>query len=61
MEKKKERKPQIGIEMNQELIADLKITAKRIQIPYAQIVREAVTEKLVHIKETHPIFKLQNN
>jgi hypothetical protein len=61
MERNKERKPQIGIEMNEELITDLKTTAKKIQIPYSQIVREAVTEKLVQIKETHPMFKLQNN
>lgn len=61
MTKNKERKPQIGIEMNEELITDLKTTAKKIQIPVSQIVREAVTAKLVEIKETHPIFKLQNN
>ncbi|MBS1797816.1 MAG: ribbon-helix-helix domain-containing protein [Acidobacteria bacterium] len=61
MAEKKKRKPQIGIEMNETLIADLKQTAKAIQVPYSQIVREALTEKLLEIKETHPFFKLQNN
>jgi hypothetical protein len=61
MENAKPRKKQIGVELNEALIAELKDTAKKIQIPYSQIVREAVTEKLLVIKETHPFFKLQNN
>lgn len=49
-----QRKPQINIEMNNELLTELKTISTIIEIPYAQIVREAIYEKIADLKQNHP-------
>ena len=50
----KNRKPQINIEANEEFIEELRQISKKIEIPYAQIAREAIAEKIIALKATHP-------
>lgn len=48
------RKPQINIELKKELVDELKGISNAIEVPYAQIVREAIFEKITQLKQNHP-------
>jgi hypothetical protein len=50
----RKRRPQFGFEVNEEFLSELQDISKRIQVPAAQIVREAAWEKLVTLRKTHP-------
>lgn len=57
--KSKSRKPQISFEASTEFKNELNQVAEKIEIPAAQICREAVREKIAHIRATHPSYKKQ--
>lgn len=48
------RKPQINFPASEELKEQLKFVSRRIQVPSAQIAREALWEKIEKLKESHP-------
>lgn len=54
-----QRKPQINIELKKELADELKGISNTIEVPYAQIVREAISEKLINLKQTHPRLQIK--
>jgi hypothetical protein len=58
--KRQQRKPQFNFEATKELIRELKEVALFTQIPASHIIREAVSEKIVQIKRTHPRYQIES-
>lgn len=51
------RKKQISIEVSDELFHKLVTVSKKLERPYAQVIREAVKEKIEPIYNTFPTDK----
>lgn len=58
MENQNSRKPQINVEANQTLVDELRRVSDITQVPYSQIVREAIWAKIAEIKQSHPAFQV---
>lgn len=55
--KNTKRKPQINFEAKKEFIDELKQVAEIIEIPAAQIIRDAVRKQVAELKRTDPRLK----
>jgi predicted nucleic acid-binding protein len=55
---KRSRKPQINIPVSAEFLTELRAVCAKTQKRMSDITREALTEKLVEIKRSHPAYQL---